>query len=88
VARTEAEIAAIGGNVDQSVEKKHCKLDAGFLTAVNEDKGFAMLINQMGGAQAASLGAAIGPEAAGHPAEFAPEQWLGTDRVLYSGGEG
>lgn len=55
VAVTADSIAVIGGNVDQSVTKKHFKLDQGFLRAANFPNGFALLKNKLAGTVAPEL---------------------------------
>lgn len=70
VAVTDTEIATIGGNVGQSVEKKHFKLDKGFLTPANFDNGFAILINKMGGMAAPVVDRTMKPEATANAGEF------------------
>ncbi|MDB6172454.1 MAG: lysozyme-like protein [Chthoniobacteraceae bacterium] len=55
VAVTADSIAVIGGNVDQSVTKRHFKLDDGFLRAANFPKGFALLQNKLAGVEAPDL---------------------------------
>ena len=70
VAVTDTEIATIGVNVGQSVEKKHFKLEKGFLTPANFDKGFAILINKMGGMIAPVVSAHMKPVVAANAGEF------------------
>jgi 3D (Asp-Asp-Asp) domain-containing protein len=62
-------IAVIGGNVDQSVTKRHFKLDKGFLLPSHFPNGFAILKNRMKDMAAAAVvletKPAVSAEAAG-----------------------